>query len=237
MNVHVPFDHREPLRLRADAFWALKQAGAFAGFSKCELLDGEISGVPMQDENEPESDASVPIKLRRQDYAFLDRLGMLDGHGKTELIDGLVYPMSPQYRRHGYIKDELAYRLRRALENGGTSLRVATEQSVAIDTVSEPQPDIIVTREPRGDGPIPADSVALLVEVSVHTARFDLDEKVRLYSGGGIPEYWVADVNARIIHQMWMPQGSAFDERRQIAFGDRIALATIGAITIDTADL
>lgn len=88
------------LNLTADMFWRLKQAGAFARYGKSELIDGEMSGVPLQGDDEPESDASVPIKLRAQDYLLLADEGFLDTCGRTELIDGVIYATSPQHRPH-----------------------------------------------------------------------------------------------------------------------------------------
>ena len=58
-------------RLNVDEFWALKQAGVFAAYSKAELLDGEMFGVLKQPDDEPETDASVPIKLEHVDGYWL----------------------------------------------------------------------------------------------------------------------------------------------------------------------
>lgn len=101
----------------------------------------------------------------------------------------MVYLVSHQYRPHGFIKDELAYRLRRALEEIGSKLHVATEQSVSLAPLSEPQPDIILTSEPAGVGPIPGASVALLVEVADSTSKFDRIQKAAIYAGADIAEY------------------------------------------------
>lgn len=237
MNVYSPFARREPIPLTVDGFWLLKSAGVFSGYSKAELLDGALFGVPVQSDTAPESDAPFPIKLRRQDYRLLADSGLLDGLQKTELVDGLVYRTSPQYRRHGFIKDELAYKLRRALEDLGSPLRVATEQSVAIDPFSEPQPDIILTAEPKGDGPIPLTSVAMLVEVSASTLTFDLTDKTRIYAKAGISEYWVVDMGGRVVHQMWDPEGDAYGRRRETALGRRVGTATIPNLDVATDGL
>jgi len=242
MNVQAAIERPRPVKLTVDDFRLLKGAGVFAGFSKSELIEGELLGVPAQGEDEPESDRPesdqiVPIKLRIEDYLRLDQAEAFKACGRTELIDGLVYAMNPQYRPHGFVKDELAYRLRRALETLGSPLHVATEQSVAMAPVSEPQPDIILTTAPSGSGAIPCDSVALLVEVADSTIRFDLGEKARAYAAGGIQEYWVADVNARVIHQMWAPEGEDYAERREVAFGERIAAATIAGLAVETGGI
>lgn len=237
MNIQATIRRPRPVKLTGDGFWALRQAGAFRGYAKSELIDGEISGVPLQTDDEPESDASVPIKLRIEDYALLAAGGYLDTLGKTELIDGLVYAVSPQYRQHGFIKDELAYRLRRKLEEIGSAVHVATEQSVAIRPYDEPQPDIVLTSEPRGEGPIPVTSVALMVEISWSTLDIDLQSKARLYASASVPEYWVVDVNARVIHQLWSPADDSYTERHEVAFGERLLAATIPVLEIDTAEL
>lgn len=237
MNVHAPIEWPKSVKLSVTQFWLLKQSGAFNAYSKSELLEGEMSGVPLQGDDEPESDASVPIRLRIEDYRRLHEAGLLEMNGKTELIDGLLYEVSPQYRPHGFVKDELAYRIRRCLEALGSPLHVATEQSVAITPYSEPQPDIILTTQPRGPGAIPSASVALLIEISSTTATFDLNEKVRLYASAGIQEYWVADVNARIVHQMWVPARNAYVEGREVSFGQRIVAETIERLDIDLGGL
>jgi len=237
MNVQTAMRRPERVKLRVGDFLLLKRSGAFADFSRSELVDGELWGVPSQDEDEPESDGRVRIKLRIEDYLRLDQAGAFAAYGKTELIDGVVYAMNPQHRPHGFAKDELAYRLRRALEAIGSGLHVATEQSVAIEPGSEPQPDIILTSEPRGPGAIPGASVALLAEVAATTAGFDLNEKARAYAVAGIPEYWVLDVTGRMIYQLWGPGSDAYAQRRVVAFGERIEAATVAGLAVDTSGI
>ncbi len=223
--------------LTVDDFVLLKRAGIFAGYGKVELLDGELSGVRLQDDDEPEYDGSEPLRLDGTAYRLLEEAGALSNHGKTELLDGAIYAMSPQYRPHGFVKDEIAYRIRRALEALGSSLHVATEQSAALSSFSEPQPDIMLTREPRGDGPIPGASIVLVCEVSASTLAFDLRDKARIYAQAGVPEYWVADVQARMMHQMWAPLGDRFTRSRDVPFDTKIESTTIPALTIDTTAL
>ena len=225
------------IKITSDQFWLLKQAGAFSEFSKSELLDGELWGVPRQNEDEPESDATFPIKLRVEDYERLDRTGAFDGIGKTELLDGLVYRMSPQFRAHGFAKDELAYRLRRCLEQLSLPLHVATEQSVRLDPNSEPQPDIVLTSEPQGEGAIPGSSVALIAEVSVSTLAFDLAGKAQIYAEAGIPEYWVIDVNATVLHRHWKPRANGYAKRDSLPLGERVEAVTVKGLGVETVGL
>lgn len=227
----------ERVPISADHFWLLKQEGTFKDYAKSELLEGELWGVPRQGEDEPESDAEFPIKLRVKDYERLDQIGAFDKVGKTELIDGLVYRMSPQFRPHGFAKDELAYRLRRCLEQLSLPLHIATEQSVDLAPHSEPQPDIVLTSEPQGAGAIPGNSVALIVEVSATTLDFDLGERAQIYAKARIPEYWIVDLAAGRIVRMWAPEGETYAQRDASAFGARLESATIAGLAVETAGL
>lgn len=175
-------------------------------------------------------------RLRVQDYLILDEAGAFRGE-ETELVDGNVIVMSPEWRPHLRIKDELAYRVRRALEAIGNDLFVGTGGSVALSDIDQPRPDIILTREIEGEGAVPRDSIALLVEVASTTLANDVKIKTGLYARYGIPEYWIANVDARMIHQMWNPVGGIYTERRDLAFGDPIMVPTIAGLSIDTTNL
>ena len=179
----------------------------------------------------------IPVKLTVDDFLLLDKSGAFDAYRKTELIDGMIVAMSAQFRPHLYAKGELAYRMRRTLEVSGSTLYVGQEASVDMRPVSMPEPDIVLTSEPRGAGPIPLASVALLVEISDSTLAFDLGDKLRAYAANNVPEYWVVDLEGRTIHQMWSPQGDGFRERRAVALGERIEAATVPGLAVETGDV
>lgn len=175
-------------------------------------------------------------RLNVDDYARLGEAGVF-GDAATELIGGEVIVMSPEWRPLMRVKDELAYRLRRALEDIGNTLFVGTGGSVAINEHEVPRPDIILTNAIDGDNAVPVQSVALLVEVSSTTLHIDLGEKAKLYAGAGVPEYWVADLNGRVIHQFWKPADGGYRERQELAFGRELGAAAIQGLTIDTPAL
>ena len=170
-----------------------------------------------------------------QDFLRLDQTGVF-GADRTELLDGDIIIMNVEYRPHARVAGELGYLSRRALEAASTPLYVMGA-SITLSDHDMPLPDIVLTREPEGDGPIPSESVALIVEVSSATLQRDLDHKVAIYARAGVPEYWVADVNGRIIHQMWKPTGERYTEARALAFGEAITAATVDGLAIGTDDL
>lgn len=219
LNEHPPFLGPQPVKLSA---------------ADLRLLG---SAAPAPVHAEERSKPRYPVKLRIEDYLRLSEAGAFDRYARTELIDGVVYAMNPQHRPHGFAKDELAYRLRRALEAMGSELHVATEQSVAMAPHDQPEPDIILTTEPRGPGAIPGESVAVLVEVAHTSVDHDLLRKAPVYASRGVPEYWVVDVSAGLIHQMWSPQGRAFAKQREVKLGDQIEAAAVEGLAVGTVGI
>lgn len=184
-------------------------------------------------------DVSPPpgkYRLKVDDYLTLFDAGAFEGL-RTELIEGDVIVMSPQYRPHGVIKMALYDALRDRLKEFGSPLTPLVEVSLALDDHSLPDPDLLLTSEPRGAGPVPLSSVGLVVEVADTSVAKDMGSKAALYSRHGIPEYWVVDVNERTIHQLWSPIDDSYAERRETGFGAAITAATISGLTIDTSTL
>ncbi len=186
-------------------------------------------------EHRPLNTAHLPLKLRVEDYLALDREGAFASYEKTELIAGEILFMNAQHRPHALAKMELYDALRDAL-SGKEHVRPLTEATVAIPPDSAPEPDIVVTSEPHGDGPIPVASVALIVEVSDATLPIDLNEKRLLYAKARIAEYCVVDLGTRLLHRFADPASGDFACCEQLAFGQPIETVSLG-ITVDTTRL
>lgn len=114
------------------------------------------------------------------------------GHDRRlELIRGKVIDRMPESILHGFLAMLLTEYLRALLAPG---FLVRAERLVRIAFDSDPVPDISVVRggpfdyQNRHAAP---EDVALLVEVAVSSAEYDLGEKALLYSQGGIADYWV----------------------------------------------
>jgi Uma2 family endonuclease len=171
------------------------------------------------------------LPLTVDDFLLLDESGAFDGYGKTELIEGEIFYMNAQHSRHGRTKTTLAYALHEALKSLSSNLEVIIEVSVRITPSSAPIPDILVTSY-KGDGLVPAETVSLVVEIADTTQNSDLGPKAKLYAKAGIEEYWVLDIKAGVLHQMWSPEGDAYAQSRQIPKGEMISAETIDGLTI-----
>ena len=176
-------------------------------------------------------------RLTAEQFELLDRHGAFAAYRKTELIGGDIYFVNAQHRPHGMVKTELYDALRDKLREIGSPFRPVQEFTLALGPNDRPEPDLMLTSEPRGKGFVPLGSTPLVVEVSDTTVRHDLGKKLRCYAAAGVPEYWVADVNKRVIHQMWQPAGNGYTQRSLAAFGEVISCATIEGLVIATTGL
>ena len=178
-----------------------------------------------------------PLKLRVEDFLALNDSGAFEGYGKTELLQGELVYMNAQHRPHALVKMHLAKALDQALTAIGSNLAVLTEVTVSAPPHDAPEPDIVVTSEPDGQGPVPLASVRLIVEVADATLRTDMNLKAKIYASHGVPEYWIADVNARTIIQMGTPLRNRYSHQYSHAFGQRFECRSIEGLVIDTAAL
>jgi Uma2 family endonuclease len=177
------------------------------------------------------------VKLRVEDYLRLDDAGAFTPYGKTELLDGEIVYMNAQHRPHARIKSRLFRVISEELARLGVDLEALVEGSVSMPPYNVPEPDIALTAEPEGEGLIPLGSLALVVEVADASLRNDLGRKRRIYARHGVAEYWVVDVNKRLVHQLWQPAGETYAEAREIPFGAPITAATLPGLTIPTTGL
>jgi Uma2 family endonuclease len=176
------------------------------------------------------------LRLRVRDFVVLADSGAFADFARAELLDGEIWTLNAIHSRHARIQAELQGQLWEALRRNGSDLQSYIAPSVAINDTSLPEPDLAIA-QPHDDGFLPLEKVRLVVEVADTTLQIDLGRKLRLYAMAGIAEYWIVDVNARVIHQMWRPEGERFDAVRQLAFGHELTSTMIPALKIATDTL
>ena len=125
---------------------------------------------------------------------------IFDPKDRVELIDGEVVKMSPIGTRHGACVDRLA---RVFFAAAGEQVIVRVQGAIQVGEYSQPQPDLsILPFRPdfyADHHPMPPD-VLLVVEVADTSLRHDLVRKAPLYVSGGVPEVWVVDLVAEVVH-------------------------------------
>ena len=145
-----------------------------------------------------------------------DMVRALPDDGKRyEVIDGELFVTPSPALRHQDAVLEMATRLGPYLKTHGLGRVIMSPADVTFPDGSLVQPDVFVA--PLTDGRRPRDwsdvkTLLLAVEIlSPSTARADRLVKLRLFRRQHVPEYWIVDVDARLLER-WR----ADDERPEI---------------------
>jgi Uma2 family endonuclease len=137
-------------------------------------------------------------KWTRQDYYRAAEAGIFKPEERLELINGeVITKLSPQSSQHAYGIQTLMN-----LFNGIITEKdhIRIQLPMAINEENEPEPDIAVVAGSARDYVREHPSTALLVaEVSDSTIASDRKVKGGLYASAGIPEYWILNLNDRLL--------------------------------------
>jgi len=176
--------------------------------------------------------------LTVEEYEALAEAEGWDEDTRVELLDGEVVWMSPINDPHiGCVNRLNRLFNRRYAEDLAL---VSIQNPIRIDNYDEPQPDVALLR-PRADDygtarATPAD-ILLLVEVSDRTLRTDLGRKARIYASGGVAEYWVVDLNNRVLYVHRAPAAGSYTSRRGVGTGERISADFAPEVDFEVAEL
>jgi Uma2 family endonuclease len=161
--------------------------------------------------------------LTVEEFEALAQTEGWDEDTRVELLDGEVVWMSPINDPHAACVRRLTQLFSRQYPADLAQLSV--QNPIRIEHYDEPQPDVALLSS-RSDfyasaTPTPAD-ILLLVEVADTTLRTDLGRKARIYASGGVAEYWVVDLNNRVLYVHRSPTRGTYAERQVLAPGERV---------------
>lgn len=156
------------------------------------------------------------------------------------LLRGVVWEQGPMNPPHA-LGVELLVDALRAVFPVGWRVRMQLPLVLGLDT--DPIPDAsVVQGGPRDYAAGHPTGAALVVEVSDTTLSLDLTLKAELYAAAGITDYWVVDLNARVLHVLRDPRpvaagGHSYRDVRVLAPADSVAPLAAPATTVSVADL
>lgn len=154
---------------------------------------------------------------------------IFDPDDRVELLDGKVFDLAPIGSRHAACVKRLA---RLFMTLGEHEAVIGIQDPIQVGEHSEPQPDLALLR-PRADyyatGHPAPDDIFLVVEVGDVTAPFDRTAKLSLYLAGGIPEVWVVDLVADVVHV------ATPATRRSVGRGESIAPEAFPDLVLEVA--
>lgn len=166
---------------------------------------------------------SVPETLfTAREYLRMEAAGAFTDMN-VELVRGELRKVMPGGLSHGEMNGRLIAKLITAYS--ATNRRLAVDLMIGIGPLTIRGADIaVVLPDVPASGPVPPEQVVLIVEIAVTTLGIDLGEKQAEYAGAGVPDYWVADVGARVMHVMRSPEGDRYTERSVVPFDQPLAV-------------
>jgi Uma2 family endonuclease len=172
---------------------------------------------------------AVQISKRRlsvEEYHKMGETGILQEKG-IELINGEIVEMSPIGSNHSSCVNKLNAMLVVIL---GSNAIVSVQNPIIVGNYSEPEPDISILRY-RKDfyaKELPhAEDVLIVIEVADTSAGYDREVKLPLYAEGGIPEYWLVNLENNEIEVYRHPTGNSYKFRELLRSGDTLQSKTI----------
>lgn len=183
--------------------------------------------------------ATLEIEPRRfsaEEYERMAEAGVFAGQARVELLAGIITDMSPEGRRH-VVAIELAREALSSRIGKRAGMRIQHPLQVAPDSVPEPDLAVVEATDPRAYLQEHPRTALLVVEVSHHTLRRDMDFKAPLYARAGIREYWVENLVHDEITVFREPGPDGYASQRSYRRGDRIALLAFPDIELAVDDL
>jgi len=151
---------------------------------------------------------AMPALPEARRYSVAEAYALPDDGNRYEVVDGELLVTPAPRALHQVALEFLALSLWPYLREHRVGVLLHSPADIELDRRSLVQPDLFVA--PFVNGKWPRDwkdmtNLMLAVEVlSPSTARADRTIKRRRYQRAGIPEYWIVDLDARLIER-WRP--------------------------------
>ncbi len=159
-----------------------------------------------------------------EEYHRMIEAGLLDDR-RVELIRGEIVEMPPEGEPHAYFSTEAGNYLNRLL---GERATVRPAKPITLPDQSEPEPDVAIVqplgREYLGHHPYPED-IFWVIEYSDTSLAKDLNLKTQVYAEVEIAEYWVVDLQKRLLIVFQAPEEGQYTSRTTYSEGKLSPLA------------
>lgn len=168
-------------------------------------------------------------------YVAMDDAGLFRGvGGRVQLIEGKLIKMPSARAAHGEVVSRLAAVLIPQLT---LPHRLIVHATLRMDRRSAPDPDAFVVKQSARGEYFDASDAALVFESGYSSIDLDLKIKARVYARGRIPEYWVADVDGRVLHVFRGPAGDGWASHDVLGVERTVSPLFAPEITLAVKDL
>lgn len=178
-----------------------------------------------------------PRPISVADYHRMIDAGILDEDEKVELLEGVIATMSPQKDPH--IVAIVALN-EMAVGQLGTSYQIRPQVPLTLGAMSEPEPDLAIAVRGTGAARGKGARALLVVEVSGSSSlRRDRVVKARIYARAEIPEYWIVNLDERLVevHRDPDPEGGRYRTVLKVEAGSELHSTAAPPFRVPVADL
>ena len=177
-----------------------------------------------------------PRLLSVDEYHRMIEAGIFDEDERVELLEGVIVTMTPQSPAHAHCIRWLNRLLVRSL---GDEYAVGVQLPLTLGRRNEPEPDLAVVRADSTSRDHHPGTAVLAIEVSGISLRKDRRVKAALYARFGIPEYWVVNLEARVVEVFSDPDAAngAYRRTRTVTAPETLTSETLPELSFPVAAL
>lgn len=178
----------------------------------------------------------TPRLLSVGEYHRMIEAGIFDEDEHLELLEGVIVAMAPQGPTHAHYIQWLNRLLVRRL---GDDYAVRPQLALTLGERNEPEPDLTVVRAASASREHHPETAFLAIEVSGDSLRKDRRVKASVYARFGITEYWIVNVEARVVEVYSDPDAvkAAYLRTRTVSRAETLTSEALPALSFSVADL
>ena len=177
-----------------------------------------------------------PRLLSVDEYHRMIEVGIFDEDEHVELLEGVIVAMTPQSPAHAHCIRWLNRLLTRALPD---EYVVGVQLPLTLGRRNEPEPDLAVVKAAAASRDRHPETAVLVVEVARDSLRRDRKVKGALYARFGVPEYWIVNLEDRVIEVFSDPDATngAYRRTRTVPTGESLTSEALPQVSFPVAEL
>ena len=134
-------------------------------------------------------------KWTRAEYDNMVAAGILTERNKVELIEGEIVQKMSQNPPHIASIKRTTRVLARFISD---TVDLAVQLPLAIGDISEPEPDLALVPV-SNNSTKHSETAFLVIEIADSSLVFDRTRKLLMYAKAGISDYWIVNINERVV--------------------------------------
>jgi len=174
------------------------------------------------------------VRWSQQEYYRMAEIGLFDDK-RVELIEGEIVEMSPMLSPHATAIILVGEALHDAFDR---TYLIRAQLPLDLSQYSLPEPDVaVILGKVRDYSAAHPTSALLVVEISKSPLAFERGLKSRLYASAGIADYWILDLEHKVLEVQRNPVDGVYSSRQTLSKEQSVSPLAAPQTAIVVADL